>query len=259
MSLQEEEARLAGGALERARREAYGPGEFVDQHSFMRASEILALAVRAGVGPGTSVLDLCCGPGGPGRLITQELGCDYLGIDASAAVVAAARERAPVPGARFEVRRVPPVPDGPFDVVLLLETLLAFQDKETLLRQVASALPVGGRFACTVEVGSPLTPAERDVMPAPDTVWPVPLPELVALLGHVGLEVTWTEECSAPHLVVADSLLRFLTAQGAEVAAQVGGEVLDDMLTAHRLWGEWLRAGRVRKFALVATRRAAVA
>ena len=60
----------------------------------MSAGEILAVAVRAGVGPGTSVLDLCCGPGGPGRLITQELGCDYLGVDADASVVELARGRA---------------------------------------------------------------------------------------------------------------------------------------------------------------------
>ena len=46
--------------------QAYGQGEYVDQQSFMRASEIRALAERAGVGPGVSVLDLCCGVGGPG-------------------------------------------------------------------------------------------------------------------------------------------------------------------------------------------------
>ena len=54
-------------ALERARVAAYPPGEFVGQESFMRASEIRALAVQAGIGPGVAVLDLCCGVAGPGR------------------------------------------------------------------------------------------------------------------------------------------------------------------------------------------------
>ena len=79
-------------ALHRARVSAYAPGEFVGQESFMTAGEIRALAVQVGVGPGVKVLDLCCGIGGPGRLLTRELGCVYLGLDASASAVAIARD-----------------------------------------------------------------------------------------------------------------------------------------------------------------------
>ena len=39
-------------ALHHVRAAAYGPGEFVGQESFMTAGEILALAARAGIGPG---------------------------------------------------------------------------------------------------------------------------------------------------------------------------------------------------------------
>ena len=60
----------------------------------MTAGEIRDLAVRAGIGPGVTVLDVCCGIAGPGRLLTRELGCSYLGVDASASAVALARERA---------------------------------------------------------------------------------------------------------------------------------------------------------------------
>ena len=144
-------------ALQRARVAAYAPGEFVGQESFMRAGEILSLARRAGIGPGVSVLDLCCGVAGPGRHITAELGCTYLGVDASPSAIALARDRAAGLPCSFEVAHVPPVPVGPFGVVLLLETLLAFADKEPLLRGVSAALRVGGRFALTVEEGEPLT------------------------------------------------------------------------------------------------------
>jgi hypothetical protein len=65
-------------ALQRARVSAYAPGEFVGQESFMRAGETLALAREAGIAPGVSVLDLCCGIAGPGRFITQELGMHLL-------------------------------------------------------------------------------------------------------------------------------------------------------------------------------------
>ncbi len=52
-------------ALERARAAAFPAGEYAGQESFMRASEISALARAAGVGPGVRVLDLCCGTAGP--------------------------------------------------------------------------------------------------------------------------------------------------------------------------------------------------
>ena len=37
-----------------------------------------------------------------------------------------------------------------------------------------------------------------------------------------------------------------------DIAAQIGRRALDELLAAHRLWIEWLDAGRVRKLALVA-------
>src|SRR6476619_4389005 len=100
--------------LRPARMSAYAHGEFVEQESFMRASEILALAHQAGIGPGISVLDLCCGVAGPGRFITRELGCTYLGVDLSSSAIEIARGRAAGLTCRFEVARIPPVPQGPF-------------------------------------------------------------------------------------------------------------------------------------------------
>ena len=81
-------------------------------------------------------------------------------------------------------RSVPPLPPGTFDVVLLLETMLAFPDKETLVEEVSRALPVGGRFAFTLEEGLPLTESERARMPDADTVWLTPLDEMHAVLAR---------------------------------------------------------------------------
>src|SRR3954453_14318860 len=74
-------------ALEGARVGAFPRGEFVGQEGFMTAGEIRALGQRAGIAPGVAVLDLCCGVAGPGRFLTRELGCAYLGVDASAGAV----------------------------------------------------------------------------------------------------------------------------------------------------------------------------
>ena len=252
--MRSDERALLDTTLHRARRSAYAPGEFVGQESFMRADEILSLAVRAGIAPGVSVLDLCCGVAGPGRFITSQLGCTYLGVDLSADAVDIARERAGELACRFEVAQVPPLPPGPFDVVLLLETMLAFRDKETLLREVSLALAAGGRFAFTLEEGRPLTEAERERMPDADTVWLTPLPDMLSCLEQAGLRVRWHTECTQSHRAVVDSLIGAFAEAEAEISARLGRRAFDRLLAAHRLWSDWLREGRARKFALIAER-----
>ena len=219
----------------------------------MSAGEIRALAAQAGVGPGLTVLDVCCGAGGPGRFLTRELGCEYLGVDASASAVALARERARDLPCRFETARVPPRPAGSFDVVLLLETMLAFEDKDALVREIAAALRPGGRLAFTLEEGAPLTAAERAAMPGADTVYLIPLDELAASLEGAGLAVTWQEDHSDAHRATAQALADAFDADAEDVAAEIGRRALDELLAAHRLWIEWLGEGRVRKLALVAS------
>ena len=241
-------------ALRRAREAAYDPGEYVEQESFMRAGEIRELADRAGIAPGVSVLDLCCGVAGPGRFLTRELGCDYVGVDSSASAVAIARARSRGLPCRFEVAQVPPLPPGPFDVVLLLETMLAFRDKETLVSGVSGVLPVGGRFAFTLEEGAALRDSERARMPDADTVWLTPLDEIHGVLARNGLAVRWHDEWSRSHRAVAESLIDAFASDATDIASQIGQRALDELLAAHRLWSEWLACGRVRKFALVAER-----
>jgi SAM-dependent methyltransferase len=242
-------------ALRRARAAAYPPGEFVEQESFMLAGEIRALADHAGIAPGVSVLDLCCGVAGPGRFIARELGCTYLGVDSSSSAIGIARERTGDLPCRFEVSRIPPLPPGPFDAVLLFETLLAFPDKETLLQGISGALTTGGRFACTLEEGPPLTESERERMPDADTVWLTPLHEMLSYLERVGLVVRWQEDWSRSHGAVADSLTEAFAADATDIAAQIGRPALEELLASHRLWSEWLGEGRVRKIALVAEKR----
>jgi SAM-dependent methyltransferase len=216
-------------ALLRSRVSAYAAGEFAGQEGFMTAGEIRAFGAQAGIGPGTTVLDLCCGVAGPGRLLARELGCDYLGVDASASAVALARERSAGLPCRFAIAQVPPLPAGGFDVVLLLETMLAFEDKDALVREVAAAL-----------------------LPDAETVCLVGLDELTATLDRAGLAVTRRADHSAAHRATAQRLADAFAADAEEIAAQVGRRALEELLAAHRLWIRWLDEARVRKLAVVA-------
>jgi ubiquinone/menaquinone biosynthesis C-methylase UbiE len=224
----------------------------VGQESFMRAAEVRRLAHQARVSPGDSVLDLCCGVAGPGRMITAESGCRYLGVDHSASALAIARQLAGNLPCRFEQAHLPPLPDGRFEVVFLLETLLAFPDKEALMGEVTRVLEAGGRFAFTVEEGRPLTQQERTRMPGADTVWPIELAELTGMLRNAGLTVIWRQEYSSAHQAMATALLRCYRADSPQIARQIGTQATAELITAHQLWSDWLGSGRVRKFAMVA-------
>jgi SAM-dependent methyltransferase len=242
-------------ALERAMATAYPAGEYVGQESFMLAAEVRMLARQARVGRGVSVLDLCCGVAGPGRMITAESGCHYLGVDQSASALATARQLAGNLPCRFEQAHVPPLPAGRFAVVFLLETMLAFPDKDALVGAVARALEPGGRFAFTVEEGQPLTQQERARMPAADTVWPIELAQLSGVLRNAGLTVMWRQECSSSHHAIATALLGCYRADSPQIAGQIGTRATAELITAHQLWSDWLGSGRVRKFAMVAQKR----
>ena len=221
----------------------------------MRAAEIRRLARQARVGPGVSVLDLCCGVAGPGRMITAESGCHYLGVDHSASALTTARQLAGNLPCRFAQAHLPPLPEGRFEVVFLLETMLAFPDKEALLREVARVLEPGGRFAFTVEEGRPLTRQERARMPGADTVWPVELAKLTGLLRDAGLTVTWRRDYSSAHHAIATALLGRYRADSPQIAGEIGTQATVELITAHQLWSDWLGSGRVRKFAMVAKTR----
>jgi SAM-dependent methyltransferase len=241
-------------ALDRAREAAHSAGDYVGQESFMRRGEIHALAESAGIAAGTSVLDLCCGIAGPGRYIARTFGCRYVGVDRDAGAIRIARVAARGLPCEFLVQAVPPLPAGRFDVVLLLETLLAFRDKKPLLGSVAGALDPGGRFGFTLEAGRPLTDAERARMPAADTVWLTPLEDVREMLRQAGMTVRREDDVTIAHRDTAAALLRAYTTHAAAIEAETGPGAVDDLLASHRMWVEWLSSGRVRKIAVVAER-----
>ena len=89
-------------------------------------------------------------------------------------------------------------------------------------------------------------------MPNADTVWLIGLTELTDALRDAGLTVTWQHECSWSHQATATALLACYQADSSQIADQIGQRAAAELITAHQLWSDWLRSGRVRKFAMVA-------
>lgn len=245
--------------LRAARLAAYRPGEYVGQENFLSAAGIRALAEAAGVGPGSRVLDLCSGTGGPARYLAEQLACRIVAVDRSLAALrlaqSAARDRGVGPRlacVAADAERLPV--SGRFEAVLLIETLLAIRDKAGLLDRIGQLLRPGGRFGCTLEAGRPLTPEEAREMPDSTNIWLVPEAELRTLLAAAGLEIRLVEDQTAAHGDLARRLLASFTAQREAIAAGLGPAICQDIITAHQRWVEWLTAGRVRQLAIVAER-----
>ena len=89
-------------------------------------------------------------------------------------------------------------------------------------------------------------------MPGADTVWPVELAELTAVLRSAGLTVIWRQEYSSSHHAIATALLRCYRAASPQIAGEIGTQATADLITAHQLWRDWLGSGRARKYAMVA-------
>lgn len=255
---QRERARHAP-ALHRARLHAFAKGEYVGQESFMVASEIVALAGAAGVAPGALVLDLCCGRGGPALHVVTRTRCTIVGVDRSYGAVSAAVWSALTAGltdrASFvagDVTRLPLA--GQFDVVLLLETMLAIEDKGALLGEIARVLRPGGRLGLTMEEGEPLSPAERTRVPEGDRIWLVSADEFLALARQSGFALQQVVDRTEAHACVVARLMAELQHDHAEITAEIGPELYAELVAAHAQWLEWLESRHVRKFAFVLER-----
>jgi SAM-dependent methyltransferase len=245
--------------LSDVRAAAYGPGGYVGQDSFMTADQIASLARAAGAKPGARVLDACCGSGGPGLHVARETGCRIVGVDRSREglrqALTAARAGGLAGSVGFVAADATCLPlAAPLDAVLLLETMLAIEDKGRLLAEVGRLLRPGRRFGLTLEDGPPLSEGERRRTPAGDLVWLIGADEFVALGRAVGFRVERLDDHTPTHAAVAGRLAHGLRAHRDAVAAEVGEAVCAEMIAAHEHWAGWLSAGRVRKLAIVLER-----
>ena len=121
------------------------------------------------VAPGTCVLDVACGAGGPALRLARGAGCAVVGIDLNAQAIATATTLADEEGLGNRVRFVChdatqplPFPDQTFDAVVpCVDALVGLPDRPRLLAEWARVLKPGGPLVFTDPVlAGPLSNAQ---------------------------------------------------------------------------------------------------
>ena len=136
------------------RAEAYG--EDIGQHSWVTANDLRADVALMNLSPAIQILDLGCGPCGPLTFIVSDTGCRGIGLDVSAAAIAAgtARTAARNVDARVTLQQADlnepiSLPDHSCDAVVSFDAILHLRDREAVLREVRRVLVVGGLLLFT--------------------------------------------------------------------------------------------------------------
>jgi tRNA (cmo5U34)-methyltransferase len=171
-----------------------------------RYDELQDATVRASEGvTAATILELGTGTGETSqRMLARHRGAQLVGIDASEAMLAVAREA--LTGADLRVQRLEdPLPEGPFDLVFsaLAVHHLDAAGKRDLFARVAAVLRPGGRFALA-DVIVPTDPADAQIPLSQDFDRPDRLDDQLAWLAAAGFkaQTTWTADDLA--VVAAD-------------------------------------------------------
>lgn len=141
-------------AREQVRLETYG--EDIGQNGWLTTDEWGAALTRLALGPGSRVLDVACGSGGPDLHLARTTGAHVLGVDSNAPAVATAIERARREDlaslARFEeADATHPLPfeDATFDAVVCIDAVNHLPDRLQVLRDWHRLVRPGGHILFT--------------------------------------------------------------------------------------------------------------
>ncbi|HET9727201.1 MAG TPA: methyltransferase domain-containing protein [Gemmatimonadales bacterium] len=147
-------ADFASDAERAVRVETYG--EDLGQSSWLTAREWLEFADLLGIGPGTDVLEVGSGSGGPAVYLAAERDCRVTGVDINQHGVrnagALARARGVADRVRFEsvdASRPLPFAEGSFDAVISNDAMCHIADRPSVLRDWHRVLKPGGRALFT--------------------------------------------------------------------------------------------------------------
>lgn len=184
---------------------------------------------ETGVRPGTTLLDVACGPGLAAQLAARR-GASVAGLDAAETSIAIARERTPQGDFRVGDMEALPWPAAAFDVVTSFNGFQFAADLMNALRQARRVTRTGGRVAMVVwgpdeTCDTPaIMAAVRELLPPqpPSAQAAIPLSapgRVEALLGEAGLTPSTSGDVDCPfEFRDLEMALRGLMSAGPAVA-----------------------------------------
>jgi sarcosine/dimethylglycine N-methyltransferase len=233
---------------------------YIGQECLLTPEEIAALAQRAGITAGMSVLDIGSGIGGPACYLAQRFGCRVVGVDISAVGHQQAVARAHETGVGHLVQfhcgdiHAAELPPQAFDIVLGLDAWCHIPQRPLLLQRCATWLRPGGRMAFYDHV-------ECQPIPEPDrrrlcVLWRFPGLETpqsyVKALRATGFRLLHQEETSAYAVRFYRRLLAQYVERRAEFTAARGLARYQEGLERLRLSERLASAGMLGQFACIA-------
>lgn len=140
--------------LSQVREETYG--EDIGQFSWLTADEFRHFLHWLDLGPGSDVLDVACGSGGPALFMARTTGCHVTGIDINESGINTANQMARAQGMQTQARfhqgdAAQPLPydDASFDAVTCIDAINHIYNRLDLLREWYRVLRPGGHILFT--------------------------------------------------------------------------------------------------------------
>jgi len=189
-------------------------GEDIGQFSWTTADEHRRFQVELGLGPGSRVLEVASGSGGPGLFLVRSTGCQLVGIDIHEGGIetanSAARERGLAERASFmfhDAQKPLPFDDASFDAIVCIDSMNHLFDREAVFQEWSRVLNDGGRFLFTdaVIVCAPLRREEMVCRsPAMGEFLFTPVGWYEQVLADVGFTDVLVEDVTANIVGVAE-------------------------------------------------------
>ncbi len=202
----------------------------LDQDHYGGPAAVQVLARRAGLGPGSWVLDVCAGLAGPARFLAGTVGCQVVGVDLNAGRAAAARRLTALVGLERRVKVVQgdatalPFRAAVFDACVSQEGLLHVADKAAVLAECHRVLRLGGRLAFTDWIATArLGDRERARLWEWMAATTLQTPERYrVLLGRVGFSAVAVEDLSDVWRPILTARLELYRAMAPTTIARFG-------------------------------------
>lgn len=211
-------------------------GGFPEQFAhigFLTVPEAQRLRELLQIRPGEALADLACGAGGPGLWMARESGASLIGIDPSAAGLAAARQRARDAGlagrARFQhgTFEHTNLADGAAGAVMSIDAFQYAPDKRSAFAEFARIMGAGARAGIVCFEVDPATVAGLPVLGVD------PVPDYRPLIAAAGLNIEayeetpgWQERVYAAFSAIVDNTDTLIAEMGEQAAAAAVAEAM---------------------------------